>query len=311
LLISFSVMQVQLGPYAIELFSLRLYSICDIMYEKTADPVKPYFLSGLEVPDPETPIRLGEIARRRLTEDTYWDIGSRTSLRFHYERVRAIEEQLTAADDIELAIQKIPIGSGFRCVIETASDDSKYGYIPARIFAEHFSQWRIPIAPPGAPLHQHDLNHIPDYQILFGVPLLANTVQQAASKALTGPNPEAIDEQCGKFTGAIDLLSDMHNVLTKARENSEQSPRYAVEGADQHLAALVELAYGADPRAEQLDPAVNKEAASLAQTTYQMLRYSLGMPSFEATIEPEQPTQDTGGSFVLSESVVLFTQLAE
>jgi hypothetical protein len=299
-------MQVQLRPYAIELFLLKLYSICDIMYEQTADLVKSYSLSGLEVPDPKTPIQLGEIAQRRLTEDAYWDTGSRTSLRFHYERVRAIEEQLAAADDIELAVQRIAIGSGFRCVIETASDDSKYGYIPARIFAEHFSQWRIPIAPPGAPLHQHDLNHIPDYQILFGVPLLANTVQQAASKALTGPNPEAIDEQCGKFTGAIDLLSDMHNVLTKARENSEQSPRYAVEGANQHLAMLVELAYGADPRAEQLDPEVNKAAASLAHTTYQMLRYSLGMPSFEATIGPKQSDQYTMGSFILLNNVVSF-----
>lgn len=194
--------------------------------------------------------------------------------------------------DTEQAISAVPVANGYSFVVESANDGSEEGYVPARIFTEHFSKRQIPIAPPGSYLYQHDMQHVPGYLDIFSNALFADTVARAASNALVGRSEALIEKQCADFTRSIDTFSGMHSLLTQDFRNSRQTKTYDVVGAKYHLAQLVEQAYGSHPLASSEGRAAPGKYA--AHAAYSTLCASLRLHVFESVAMSELDVVQTG-----------------
>lgn len=211
----------------------------------------------------------------------------------YYDKVDTLRRNIDTAEDPEAAVSAIHAWNGYKFVIEPATDGSVMGYIPARSFTEHFSKRQIPIAPPGSTLYDHDLGHIPDYQDMFGVKLFADTVALAARNALAGDDESRIEERCTTFTEAIDRFSDMRLSLASELYRSRMVDTYFVNQARQHLATLVELAYGANPL--ETHPDRTTPRVSTADSAFLQLYHQLGIERFRQAALP-------GGAYSLRQA---------
>jgi hypothetical protein len=126
----------------------------------------------------------------------------------------------------------MPIGNGYRFVIDQEPDDRVGTYIPADEFTGYFSRREIPVAPRSSSHHSHDIDHAPDYMSMFADERFADMVQTAALNSLSDP------ETCRSFTRAMDRFGDKVLAITNPYDAVQLR---TIHSAKEYLEQLLQL----------------------------------------------------------------------
>lgn len=154
-----------------------------------------------------------------------------------YKKRRLIADMLQRGD--------MPaVDNGFSFVIDCRGSGHEGDYIPPEAFTKYFSMRQIPIADEDHALRDHDIGHVPSYQMMFSNPAFADMVQQAAQNALKDP------EMCKRFAGAIDGFGDEMRDLEGSLVYDDIG---LVSGARRNLTELIALLPEGVDRTSPLD----------------------------------------------------------
>lgn len=193
---------------------------------------------------------LKSITNAGPTYEMYDDM-LRTDRSEHWRRLDALQ------DSVERGVMP-SASNGYSFVIDRRPPEQESIYIPPLEYTRYFSNWQIPISEPGHTLFRHDIGHVPSFQTMFSCAVFANTVQAAATHALTNP------ELCRTFTGAIDAFGD---TMRSLEEGSMY--RSMVVGARSSLERLLSIL-----------PADDNQAVS-PQTLFYQIWTQLGLDKYE------------------------------